>query len=138
MPVDYYELLGVQRGASADEIKKAYRKVALRDHPDRNPGDDAAEDRFKQAAEAYAVLGDADKRARYDQFGHAGVAGGGQPDFNADVFADFSDILGSFFGFNVGFGGLGGEGTGPSAAPVAGSTSPPRPPARSFGFLGAF
>jgi len=105
MPVDYYEVLGVERGAGADEIKKAYRKAALRDHPDRNPGDAEAEERFKQAAEAYAVLGDADKRARYDQFGHAGVRGGGGPDFNADIFADFSDILGSFFGFNVGFGG---------------------------------
>ena len=117
MPVDYYDLLGVQRGASADEIKKAYRKAALRDHPDRNRDDQAAEDRFKQAAEAYAVLGDATKRARYDQFGHASVRGGGQPDFNADIFADFSDILGSFFGFNVGFGG--GR---RSSGPVRGST----------------
>ena len=117
MPVDYYDLLGVQRGASADEIKKAYRKAALRDHPDRNRDDQAAEDRFKQAAEAYAVLGDATKRARYDQFGHASVRGGGQPDFDADIFADFSDILGSFFGFNVGFGG--GR---RSSGPVRGST----------------
>ena len=77
MAVDYYQVLGVERGASADEIKKAYRKAAMRDHPDRNPGDIEAEDRFKQAAEAYSVLGDEEKRARYDQFGHAGVRGGG-------------------------------------------------------------
>ncbi|NKB90049.1 MAG: molecular chaperone DnaJ [Acidobacteria bacterium] len=105
MADDYYQVLGVERGANADEIKKAYRKLAMRDHPDRNPGDAEAEERFKQAAEAYAVLGDDEKRARYDQYGHAGVRGGGGPDFNSEVFADFSDILGSFFGFNVGFGG---------------------------------
>jgi molecular chaperone DnaJ len=117
MPADFYAVLGVERGATADEIKKAYRQAALRDHPDRNPGDEAAEDRFKLAAEAYAVLGDETKRSRYDQFGHAGVRGGsggaGGPDFNSEVFADFSDILGSFFGFNVGFGG-GRRGGGPA------------------------
>jgi len=103
--VDYYEVLGVARSASDQDIKSAYRKLALKYHPDRNPGDKAAEDRFKQAAEAYAILGDADKRQRYDRFGHAGVAGGaGAPGFNADIFADFSDILGDFFGF----GGAGG------------------------------
>ena len=69
---DYYEILGVSKGASADEIKKAYRKVAMQFHPDRNPGDKAAEEKFKEAAEAYEVLSDADKKAQYDRFGHAG------------------------------------------------------------------
>jgi molecular chaperone DnaJ len=98
---DYYEILGVDRRAGDQDIKSAYRKLALKFHPDRNAGDTSAEDRFKEAAEAYAVLGDPEKRARYDQLGHAGVAGaGGQgPGFNADIFADFSDILGDFFGF---------------------------------------
>jgi len=100
---DYYEVLGVARQASEQDIKSAYRKLALKYHPDRNPGDKAAEERFKEAAEAYAVLADAEKRARYDRFGHAGVAGAsgapGAPGFNADIFADFSDILGDFFGF---------------------------------------
>jgi len=107
---DYYEILGVGRQASEQEIKSAYRKHALKHHPDRNPGDKQAEERFKEAAEAYAVLGDADKRARYDRFGHAGVTGpgaGGGPGFNPDIFADFSDILGDFFG---GFGGGGRRG----------------------------
>ena len=101
---DYYEVLGVSRSASEQEVKSAYRKLALKDHPDRNPGDKAAEDRFKEAAEAYSVLGDADKRARYDRFGHAGVAGAGPGagGFNPDIFADFSDILGDFFGFGGG------------------------------------
>ena len=105
---DYYEILGVARDASEQDVKSAYRKLALKYHPDRNPGDRAAEDRFKEAAEAYSVLGDADKRARYDRFGHAGVsgqAGPGGPGFNADIFSDFSDILGDFFGFGGGFGG---------------------------------
>jgi molecular chaperone DnaJ len=104
---DYYEVLGVSRTASDQEIKSAYRKLALKYHPDRNPGDKSAEDSFKEAAEAYAVLADAEKRARYDRFGHAGVSGpaGGSPGFNSDVFADFSDILGDFFGFGGGFGG---------------------------------
>jgi molecular chaperone DnaJ len=98
---DYYEVLGVSRDADDQALKSAYRKLALKYHPDRNPGDKAAEDQFKQAAEAYAVLGDAEKRARYDQYGHAGVSGpaGAGPGFNADIFADFSDILGDFFGF---------------------------------------
>ena len=72
---DYYEVLGVSKSASADEIKKAYRKLAIKYHPDKNPGDKEAEEKFKEAAEAYEVLSDADKKARYDQFGHAGVGG---------------------------------------------------------------
>jgi molecular chaperone DnaJ len=100
---DYYEILSVSRSASEQEIKSAYRKLALKYHPDRNPGDRQAEEHFKEAAEAYAVLGDPEKRARYDQFGHAGVAGAGQgPGFNPDIFSDFSDILGDFFGFGGG------------------------------------
>jgi len=96
---DYYEVLGVAREASQQDIKSAYRKIAVRDHPDRNPGDKEAEDRFKEAAEAYAVLSDADKRARYDRFGHQGVGGAGAAGFDPTIFADFSDILGDLFGF---------------------------------------
>jgi len=110
---DYYEVLGVARDASESDIKKAYRKLALQYHPDRNPGDAGAEERFKEAAEAYSVLGDGEKRARYDRFGHAGVSGagpGGGPGFNPDIFADFSDILGDIFGFGGGFGGRGRRG----------------------------
>ena len=106
---DYYEVLGISKGASADEIKKAYRKLAKENHPDLHPGDAAAEARFKEVNEAYEVLSDADKKARYDQFGHAGVdpnfgAGGygGGFDGNFD-FGDLGDIFGSFFG--GGFGG---------------------------------
>ena len=94
---DYYEVLGVARDASPDEIKKAYRKLAVRYHPDRNAGDKSAEEQFKEASEAYGVLGDAEKRSRYDRFGHAGVGGAGQP-VNGEIFADFQDILrGSVF-----------------------------------------
>ena len=75
---DYYEILGVAKNAAADEIKKAYRKVAMQYHPDRNPGDKAAEEKFKEAAEAYEVLSDTDKRAQYDRYGHAGVSGAGR------------------------------------------------------------
>jgi molecular chaperone DnaJ len=99
---DYYEVLGVSRDADTSAIKSAYRKAALRDHPDRNPGEKAAEERFKLAAEAYAVLSDSDKRARYDRYGHAGV-NGGSAGFDPGTFTDFADILGDFFGF--GFGG---------------------------------
>jgi molecular chaperone DnaJ len=95
---DYYELLGVARSASEQEIKSAYRKLALRYHPDRNPGDKEAEDKFKHAAEAYAVLGDPEKRRRYDTFGHAGLGGAGFG-FDPTIFADFGDILGDLFGF---------------------------------------
>ena len=103
---DYYEVLGVEHGASQDEIKKAYRRAALKHHPDKNPGSAEAEELFKEAAEAYAVLSDPDKRSRYDRFGHAGVqgAGGGAGGFDPSVFSDFSDILGDLFGFG-GFGG---------------------------------
>ena len=103
---DFYEVLGVGRDDSKDEIKRAYRKAALRYHPDRNPGDEESEELFKKAAEAYSVLGDEEKRSIYDRFGEAGLRGGGQP-FNADVFADFSDILGDLFGGGSMFGGMG-------------------------------
>ncbi len=106
---DYYEVLGVARGASADEIKKSYRKIALQFHPDRNPGNKDAEEKFKEAAEAYDVLSNADKRAQYDRFGHAGMSGnggyGGGPGGMRmeDIFQNFGDIFGedifsSFFG----------------------------------------
>ena len=102
---DYYETLGVGHGASREEIKAAYRKLAVKYHPDRNPGDAQAEERFKEAAEAYAVLSDSDKRARYDRFGQAGL--GEQPfsGFDSSVFGDFADILGNIFGFEGFFGG---------------------------------
>ena len=96
---DYYEILSVPRNASEQEIKSAYRKLALKYHPDRNPGDKVAEDRFKEGAEAYGVLGDADKRKRYDAYGHAGVGAGAAQGFDPTIFADFGDILGDFFGF---------------------------------------
>ena len=102
---DYYEILGVGRDASDEEIKKAYRKIAFQYHPDRNPDDPDAEYRFKEAAEAYEVLRDADKRARYDQFGHDGVNGnGGFQNFQdaEDIFSAFSDIFGDLFGFSSG------------------------------------
>ena len=97
---DYYEVLGVERTASAEEIKKAYRKVALKHHPDRNPGDKGAEAQFREASEAYQVLCDAEKRAQYDRFGHAAFEqGAGGFDFNAAGFEDiFGDIFGDFFG----------------------------------------
>ena len=108
---DYYEVLGVAKDANESDIKSAYRKQALKYHPDRNPGDTTAEEKFKEAAEAYSVLGDAEKRARFDRFGHAGVTGagaGGGRGFNPDIFSDFSDILGDFFGFGGGGGRRGG------------------------------
>src|SRR6516165_7167536 len=96
---DYYEILSVAKGASADEIKKAYRKLAMQYHPDRNAGDDEAAAKFKEASEAYAVLSDPDKRARYDRYGHAGLEGMAMPDFgDGSVFDLFGDILGGLFG----------------------------------------
>jgi molecular chaperone DnaJ len=100
---DYYEILGVSRNATENDIKKAYRKLAFEYHPDRNPGDEEAEKRFKEAAEAYEVLGDSQKRATYDRFGHEGFqAGGGAQDFSSaqDIFDTFSDIFGDVFGFS--------------------------------------
>jgi len=103
---DYYDVLGVKRDASDQEIKSAYRKLALKFHPDRNPGDKAAEEHFKEAAEAYSVLADDDKRARYDRFGHAAVSGAssGAAGFDPTIFAEFDDIFGSL-GDLFGFGG---------------------------------
>ncbi len=113
---DYYEVLGVSKGATADEIKKAYRKMAIKYHPDKNPGDKEAEEKFKEAAEAYDVLSDADKRARYDQFGHNmgpqgfGGAGGGGGFYSGggmsmeDIFSHFGDIFGGRMGGMGGFG----------------------------------
>lgn len=113
---DYYEVLGVSKTATADEIKKAYRKLAIKYHPDKNPGDKAAEEKFKEAAEAYDVLSNDEKRQKYDQFGHSmgpqGFGGGGGGDFYGtgmsmdDIFAQFGDIFGGRFG--GGFGGFGG------------------------------
>jgi molecular chaperone DnaJ len=105
---DYYEVLGVAKGASQDEIKKAYRKLAIQYHPDKNPGDKQAEERFKEASEAYEVLSDEKRRQTYDQFGFAGLegmgAGGGAQDFS-NVFRDFGDIFGDFGIFDSFFGG---------------------------------
>lgn len=103
---DYYEVLGVSKSATEDELKKAYRKLAIKYHPDKNPGDKEAEEKFKEAAEAYDVLRDKDKRARYDQFGHAGVDGqsgfGGGGMNMDDIFSMFGDIFGGFGGFGGG------------------------------------
>ena len=112
MKRDYYEVLGVGRDASLDEIKKAYRKLAMQFHPDQNPGNKAAEEQFKEAAEAYAILSDADKRRQYDQFGHAGMGGsaGGGFQFDPNQFADFQDIFGGIFGGGI-FGDLFGGGS---------------------------
>ncbi len=110
---DYYEILGVNKGASSDEIKKAYRKMAIKYHPDKNPDNKEAEAKFKEAAEAYEILSNADKKARYDQFGHQAFEGGGG--FNGggmnmdDIFSQFGDIFGGAFG-GGGFSGFGGGG----------------------------
>jgi len=109
---DYYEVLGVNRDAAIDEIKKSYRKLAIKFHPDKNPGNQEAEEQFKEAAEAYSVLSDDDKRARYDRFGHQGVsAGSGGSD--GSQFTDFTDILGDLFGFGDSLGGGRKRGTRP-------------------------
>jgi molecular chaperone DnaJ len=105
---DYYEIIGVSRTATEQEIKSSYRKLALKFHPDRNPGDKEAEERFKEAAEAYAVLADTDKRHMYDRFGHAGLGGAATGGFDPSVFTGFEDILGGLgdvFGFGDAFGG---------------------------------
>jgi molecular chaperone DnaJ len=101
----YYEVLAVAREASADDVRKAYRQSALKNHPDRNPGDAEAEARFKEATEAFGILSDDQKRARYDQFGHAGLEGGGASDFGGDIFTHFQDIFSEFFGGAGGGGG---------------------------------
>jgi molecular chaperone DnaJ len=111
---DYYEVLGIAKGASKEEIKKAYRQMAIKYHPDKNPGDKSSEEKFKEAAEAYEVLSDDNKRARYDQYGHAGANGGyGQYSGGGmtveDIFSQFGDIFGGHFG---GFGGFGGRSSG--------------------------
>jgi len=110
---DYYEILGIQRDASSEEIKKAYRKLAMQYHPDRNQGDDQAERKFKEASEAYEVLRDPQKRQRYDRFGHDGVKGGGFEGFGVDF--DLSDALRTFMSESFGFGdifGMGGRESG--------------------------
>lgn len=123
MKEDYYDLLGVSKNASADEIKKAYRKKAIQYHPDKNPGDKAAEENFKKAAEAYEVLSNPDKKARYDQYGHqafdGGGFGGGGMNMD-DIFSQFGDIFGSAFG-GSGFSGFSGFGGGSGQRRMKGS-----------------
>ena len=114
MKEDYYKILGVQKSASSSEIKKAYRKMAIKYHPDKNPGNKSAEEKFKQAAEAYDVLSNPEKKSKYDQFGHQafenGGAGFGGMNMD-DIFSQFGDIFGGAFG---GFGGFGGGSQGRS------------------------
>jgi len=122
---DYYEILGVSKSASADEIKKAYRKVAMQFHPDRNPGDKAAEEKFKEAAEAYEILSDTDKKAQYDRYGHAGVSGNGRGFSGGgmnmeDIFSQFGDVFGDDL-FGSFFGGGGGRGRTSRSKGVRGS-----------------
>ena len=108
---DYYEVLGVSKSASADEIKKAYRKLAIQYHPDKNPDNPEAEDKFKEAAEAYEVLSNPEKKQRYDQFGHQGMGGSGSYGGGMnmeDIFSQFGDIFGGGGGFGSFFGGGGG------------------------------
>ena len=104
MKNDYYKILKVDRNASSEEIKKAYRKKALKYHPDRNPGDKEAEERFKEAAEAYEVLSDPEKRDIYNRFGHEGLRGTGFQGFSGfdDIFSSFGDIFEDVFGFRTG------------------------------------
>ena len=107
---DYYEILGVKKDSADGEIKKAYRQMALKFHPDKNPGNKEAEEHFKEAAEAYEILSNPEKRQRYDQFGHKGVnGGGGQGGMNMeDIFSHFGDIFGDGSPFESFFGGGGG------------------------------
>src|ERR1700709_375205 len=122
---DFYEVLGVSKTASADEIKKAYRKVAMQFHPDRNPGDKEAEEKFKEAAEAYEVLSDNDKKAKYDRYGHSafgpgtGGFGGGHASNMDDIFSQFGDIFGEDVFGNF-FGGGGGRSRGGGGRRAAG------------------
>jgi molecular chaperone DnaJ len=113
---DYYEILGVGRDCDDPGLKSAYRKLALQYHPDRNPNDQEAEERFKEAAEAYSVLSDPQKRAAYDRYGHQGLQGMGGQGFDPSTFTDFGDILGDLFGFSDLFGGAGRRGGGRSRA----------------------
>ena len=114
---DYYEVLGISQTANDTEIKSAYRRLAVKFHPDKNPGDAAAEERFKEAAEAYSILSDADQRRRYDRFGHAGVSSGaGAGGWGAPGFGGIEDILGDLFGFGDVFGSGAGRGSRRSAA----------------------
>ena len=112
---DYYEVLGIAKNATPEEVKKAYRKVAIQFHPDKNPGDKQAEEKFKEAAEAYEVLSDADKRAQYDRFGHSRPGQGGFSGHSMnmeDIFSQFGDIFGEdIFGSFFGGGGGGGART---------------------------
>src|SRR5207244_11957047 len=101
---DYYEVLGVGQAASDQEIKTAYRRLAVKHHPDKNPEDPHAEEKFKEAAEAYAVLSDPEQRRRYDRFGHAGVSSAASAAWGAPGFGGFEDILGDLFGFGDVFG----------------------------------
>ena len=112
---DYYRILGVQKNASIDDIKKSYRQIALKFHPDRNPGNHEAEERFKEAAEAYEVLHDPEKRRLYDLYGHEGVSSTGFTGFRdfGDIFRSFGDIFEDMFGLGGGFGSMGGMGGGP-------------------------
>lgn len=112
---DFYEILEVQKNASPEEIKKAYRKMAIKYHPDKNPGDKASEEKFKEAAEAYEVLSNPDKKAKYDRYGHAGVGSSASGGYGGgmnmeDIFQHFGDIFGGHFGGFEGFGGFGGRG----------------------------
>jgi molecular chaperone DnaJ len=113
---DYYEILGVSRSASEQELKSAYRKLAVRYHPDKNPGDKEAEEKFKEAAEAYSVLSNPEQRARYDRYGHAGVANGAGANWGAQGFGGIEDILGDLFGFGDIFGNVRAGGSRRSAA----------------------